>query len=55
MSNQANKNEKEKNKSFNNSQASGSEYHKEHAGHVEGYGEIYPEAKNVIDTTNKND
>ncbi|MEC2077496.1 hypothetical protein [Metabacillus fastidiosus] len=53
MSNQADKNKKEK--SLNNSQASGSEYHKEHAGHVEGYGEIYPEAKNVIDTTNKND
>lgn len=50
-----NDNEKQKNKSFNNQKNSGSEYHKEHAGHVEGYGEIYPDAKSLSNMTNTTD
>jgi hypothetical protein len=51
LSNPADNNKKQQNKTLNNSQNSGSEYHREHAGHVEGYGEIYPNAKNTSDTT----
>ncbi|MGN7403275.1 hypothetical protein ACTHO0_25835 [Cytobacillus praedii] len=51
MSNPTDNNKKQQNKSLNNNQESGSDYHRKHAGHVEGYGEIYPNAKNMSDTT----
>ncbi|WP_156422631.1 hypothetical protein [Bacillus sp. FJAT-29937] len=53
MSNPANDNKKQKNISFSNSKDSGSEYHREHAGHVEGYGETYPTAKNMSNTNDQ--
>jgi hypothetical protein len=42
---QTNNSEKQKSKSINSKQGSGTEYHKEHADNVEGYGEPYPYAK----------
>ncbi|MBY0120936.1 hypothetical protein [Bacillus sp. S/N-304-OC-R1] len=51
MSNSANDKKKPKNISTNTNQNSGTEYHIEHAGHVEGYGETYSNAKNMSDTT----
>lgn len=56
MSNpQTNNNEQQKGKSINNRQGSGSEYHREHASNVPGYGDIDPNAKglsNMTDNTN---
>lgn len=46
-------NDKQKSKSLNG-QGSGSEYHKEHAGNVEGYGEPHPITKGVSNMTNDN-
>jgi hypothetical protein len=43
LPNQANGNEKQKSKSLmDNREGAGSEYHKEHAGNVEGYGQPHP-------------
>jgi hypothetical protein len=43
LSHQSNGNEKQKSQSVvNNSQGAGTEYHKEHAGNVEGYGQPHP-------------
>lgn len=42
MANQPNENEKQKGNAVNNSVGSGSEYHREHAGNVEGYGQPHP-------------
>ena len=56
MSNpQTNNNEQQKGKSINNRQGSESEYHREHASNVPGYGDIDPNAKglsNMTDNTN---
>ncbi|MGG3560649.1 hypothetical protein ABES03_03385 [Neobacillus rhizosphaerae] len=38
----SNQNEKQNGNSAQNSVGSGSEYHKEHAGNVEGYGQPHP-------------
>jgi hypothetical protein len=43
LSHQTNGNEKEKSKILTNSQqGEGTEYHREHAGNVEGYGQPHP-------------
>ncbi|MGM0877799.1 MAG: hypothetical protein ACQEWV_24440 [Bacillota bacterium] len=55
MSNQTRDNEKQKSKSLNNRQGSGAEYHREHAGNVEGYGETYPYAKGSSNMTENTD
>jgi hypothetical protein len=55
LSNRTNDNEKQKSKSLNNRQSSGSEYHREHAGNVEGYGETYPYAKGLSNRTENTD
>ena len=52
---QTNKNEKQNSKSINSRQDSGSKYHKEHAGNVEGYGEIYLDAKGLSNVTESKD
>lgn len=46
MSKKNNKQNEEVN-SAANEQGSGTEYHNEHAGHIEGYGEIDPNAENL--------
>lgn len=54
MSNQTNNNKQQKNNALSNNK--GSEYHREHAGKVEGYGEPYPNANslnNMTDTTDQ--
>ncbi|MDQ0223852.1 hypothetical protein [Metabacillus niabensis] len=50
MPNRSNQNDTQKN-ALKNSQQSGSNYHKQHAGNVEGYGEPYPTATNTSDTS----
>jgi hypothetical protein len=55
LSNQINENEKQKGKSLNNRQGSGSEYHREHAGNVEGYGETDPYVKNASNISDNTD
>jgi hypothetical protein len=45
LKSQTKTNDMQKSKSLINSQGSGSEYHKEHAGNVEGYGEPHPITK----------
>ncbi|MBT2690140.1 hypothetical protein J7I93_18385 [Bacillus sp. ISL-47] len=53
MSHQNSKTEKQKTKSLiDNQQAAGSEYHREHAGNVEGYGQPHP--VNGVDNRTKN-
>ncbi|MBD8068081.1 hypothetical protein [Bacillus sp. PS06] len=42
MTSQANTNKNQKKQSIINRNDSGSDYHKEHAGNVEGYGEPHP-------------
>ncbi len=55
MSNKTNRNNKGNNNPLTNQQGSGSEYHREHAGNVEGYGEPYPNNGSVenLNTANK--
>jgi hypothetical protein len=51
LRNQTKANDKQNSKSLINDQGSGSEYHKEHAGNVEGYGEPRPitnDANNML-------
>lgn len=50
-----NNNEKQKNNAITSKQDSGSEYHREHAGNVEGYGETEPYVKGLTNMTEKND
>ncbi len=47
MSNPTGENKKQKNKKLANNEASGSAYIREHAGHLEGYGEYYPNSKGL--------
>jgi len=51
LSHQSNANEKQQAK--NNRQGSGSEYHREHAGNVEGYGQPHPVNGEDTMTNNK--
>jgi hypothetical protein len=51
LSYQAYGNEKQQGK--NNRQGSGSEYHREHAGNVEGYGQPHPVTGEDTTTNNK--
>ncbi|WP_157094542.1 MULTISPECIES: hypothetical protein [Metabacillus] len=53
MSNQTNDNKQSKSKAQSNNQ--GSEYHREHAGKVEGYGEPYPDANSLNNMTDTKD
>jgi hypothetical protein len=55
MAIQENNNEKQKNNTITSKQDSGSEYHREHAGNVEGYGETEPYVKGLTNMTEKND
>lgn len=52
MANPTRGNKIPKNKMMNNDQGSGSAYHKEYAGHVEGYGENYPISNRSSKTEN---
>lgn len=54
MSNKTNRNNKGSNNSLTNQQSSGSEYHSEHAGSVEGYGEPYPNNGSIENMNNTN-
>lgn len=54
LANQTNDNKKQKSTLSNNHQGAGSEYHKEHAGNVEGYGEPHPITNDVSNTTKDN-
>lgn len=40
--------------SLTNQQGSGSQYHEQHAGNIEGYGELDPNGKGVNSTNNTN-
>lgn len=51
LANQTNDHEKQKRTLSDNHQGAGSEYHKEHAGNVEGYGEPHPITNEVSDMT----
>ncbi|MGX2958028.1 hypothetical protein JNUCC23_01895 [Peribacillus sp. JNUCC 23] len=54
MSHQTDRMKKQKTKSLiDNRQGSGSEYHTEHAGHVEGYGQPHPVNGGSNSTKNK--
>jgi hypothetical protein len=53
LSNQTNDNKQQKSKTQSNNQ--GSEYHREHAGKVEGYGEPYPNANSLNNKTDTTD
>lgn len=44
-------NQNEKVNSAANKQGSGTEYHNKHAGHIEGYGEIDPNAEHINQST----
>jgi hypothetical protein len=51
LSNSQNNNKKkQKSTAITNKQGSGSEYHRDHAGNVEGYGEPYPIRNTTEDT-----
>jgi hypothetical protein len=52
LRNQTKANGKQKSKSLINEQGSGSDYHKEHAGNVEGYGEPHPITNGDSNMTN---
>lgn len=55
LKNQNNKNKTNETKSLvNNQQGSGTEYHQEHAGDVEGYGQTYP-VNGIGDMAKNND
>lgn len=49
MENPAYDDKKENNKSLMKSEGAGSDYHREHAGHVEGYGQPYPNTEHATD------
>lgn len=54
MNNQANSNEQKQSSSLSSRQGSGSEYHRKHAGHIEGYGELHPTTADMMSNTENN-
>lgn len=52
MPNPSRSNKNKKNKMADNNPSSGSAYNREHAGHVEGYGENYPISNRSSKTEN---
>jgi hypothetical protein len=51
LNNQANGNELNRSNSLSSRQGSGSEYHRKHAGHIEGYGELHPTTADMMSNT----